>query len=565
MKIALLSNFTIDLLARSLPRDHTYYVPPGYDTWIGELLAADTGLKKFAPEIVFLVLDGNSLLQKCTTKEEGLAILDMLFPYVEKLLKSYPESEVFVSTIDVPERCIRPQNAAKPEKSFELYWHDRLCALLNQYDNLSIFDLKELIAQTGRKSFYSAKLWYMGGAPYSMPGNRQTVEAMRRLIETYRGGRGKCLVLDLDNTLWGGVLGEDGIEGVQLSECGEGARYWDFQRRLAELKATGVLLAIASKNNDADVREMFRNHPHMILRENDFALIKANWNPKSRSIKEIAEELNIGLDAIVFVDDNPLEREEIRQMLPDVTVVDFPEPEHLEELARTLFQNHFHLLRSTDEDAQKTLLYHQESQRKKAIAEADSFDDYLGSLDIRIDIHPARVEEIARVAQLTQKTNQFNLTTRRYTTRDIAEKIAGPDWRVYAVHTRDRFGKNGLVSVLIFYLNRRSETGEIVAELDTFLMSCRVMGRHIEDGILEAIEKILQREGVCAIQAEYLPTSKNAPVARLFERVGYTMVDSFPDGRKQYYLDLEEERPERRVYAAINFDDKTVGSPALCY
>ncbi len=552
MKIALLSNHTIDLLVRYLPKEHSYYVPPGYDTWIGELLAAESGLETFAPELVFLLLDGRTLLKKCRSKEEGTATLDQLLSYVERLLKSYPRAGIFVSTLDIPSCSIRPMNAPGYEKSLELHWSDRLRCLSNQFDNLLFFDLKELVEQIGRERFYSAKLWYLGGTAYSMFGTRQLVRTMRLLIDTFRGRRKKCLVLDLDNTLWGGVLGEDGLEGVQLAECGEGERYYDFQCRLQELKETGVLLTIASKNNDADVREMLRNHPFMVLRENDFAVIKANWNHKSQSIREIAEELNINTDSFVFVDDNPLEREEVRRMLPEVVVVDFPEPELLEELAGKLFREYFYTFRVTGEDAQKTLQYFQESRRKKALAEAETFVDYLQSLDICIDIHSAKPEEIVRVAQLTQKTNQFNLTTRRYTTGDIAERLSNPDWRIYTVHTRDRFGENGLVCVLILYRDRRVEHGENTVGIDTFLMSCRIMGRQVEDAVMETIENLLRREGILRIRAEYLPTSKNLPVAGLFERLGYSVIDSFDDGRKRYCLDLSEEKPQRFFCATIN-------------
>ena len=562
MQIAVLSNLTTDVLIRLLPKEYDCYLPPGFDGWIEEILAHDSGLKRHRPEVIFLLLDGTYLLRQALTVDGGKAELDRVLQYIEKIAADYADEAVFVSTLDIPQRSILPASALRPERNWESHWYERLCQMSLRYRNLAVFDLKELVEQQGRERFYAPRLWYLGGLPFSMHGNRVLAKTMSRFVETCRGFRKKCLVLDLDDTLWGGVLGEEGIEGVLLGPTGEGAQYRDFQLRLRELKDTGVLLAVASKNNDADVREMFRLHPHMVLRENDFAVIKANWNPKSQNLREIAVELNIGIDSLVFFDDNPLEREEIRQSLPEVAVPDFPHPSRLEETAVTLFRNYFHTVRVTDEDAKKTLLYLQEEQRKKSVVEAPSFDDYLRSLNLRIAVHTATFDEIPRIAQLTHKTNQFNLTTYRYAPVDIAEKLRSPDWRIYTVHVSDRFVDNGLVSVVIVHLTRRSKAEETVAKIDTFLMSCRVMGRFIEDAVLETIEERLRADNIRHIRADYIPTSKNLPVASLYERLGYTLLETLQDGRKRYQLDCRDEKPLRRFYATVDVDEPLERSSA---
>jgi len=322
--------------------------------------------------------------------------------------------------------------------------------------------------------------------------------------------RKKCLVLDLDNTLWGGVLGEDGIEGVQLDGDYPGKAFHAWQEGLRELANEGVILAICSKNNEADVEALFAAR-EMPLKLEDFVSKRINWQDKATNICAIAEELNIGLDSMVFLDDNPTERELIRQQLPMVAVPEFPaQPYGLAELYAQLVREYFSVYALTDEDRKKTEQYWQNASRKQLEAQFTDMTDFLRSLEMKLKIERVTAECVGtpRVAQMTQKTNQFNLTTRRYTEDDIRSMIAhGAE--VWTLAVCDRFGDNGITGLMILV----PENGW---RIDTMLMSCRVLGKGIEEAFFKNV--VARYSG--ALHAEYIPTAKNGQVADFYARMG---------------------------------------------
>jgi FkbH-like protein len=314
----------------------------------------------------------------------------------------------------------------------------------------------------------------------------------------------------LDNTLWGGVLGEDGIEGIKLGGDYPGKAFHYWQEALLELSKTGVILTICSKNNEADVEALFAAR-EMPLKLEDFVSKRINWQDKATNIRAIAEELNIGLDSMVFVDDNPTERELIRQQLPMVAVPEFPaQPYGLADLYAQLVREYFSVYALTDEDRKKTEQYRQNASRKQLEAQFTDMTDFLRSLEMKLKIErvDAQSVSIPRVAQMTQKTNQFNLTTRRYTEDDIRSRMArGAEAWTLAV--RDRFGDNGITGLMILV----PENGWCI---DTMLMSCRVLGKGIEEAFFKYV--ISQYSG--ALHAEYIPTAKNGQVADFYTRMG---------------------------------------------
>jgi FkbH-like protein len=344
----------------------------------------------------------------------------------------------------------------------------------------------------------------------------------------------------------GRVVGEEGFLNITLYKNKEGARFYDLQRRIKELKSTGIVLAVVSKNNEHDAKEPFEKHPYMLLKLSDFVAFKANWKPKSENIRELARELNIGLDSFVLLDDNPVEQEEVKASIPEVEVLEFPrDTTLLQETINRAFKEHFHTLGLTKEDTDKTLMYLQERERKESIKKFISADDYLNSLDMKVKVHLINESDIERVAQLTQKTNQFNLTTRRYTAEEIRDLCYSGSSIIYVISVSDRFGDSGTVSVLIF--NRKDDT----AHIDTFLMSCRVMGRYIEDDTFPAVLKHLLGLGVRYITAEYIPSSRNEPVKTLFERLGFDLVSESEDGRKEYRLSMENSLKSGPGYSQV--------------
>ena len=512
--IALLSNITIDSLAQSVSKatGAEVYTSSGYNTWVQELLSAS--FDGSTPDCVFLVLDGTQLMGDAFPADWGAAkeVLDEALSIIIGFASSHKDVPIFVSSLDIPSKKIQPYIATRIERKAETYW---LSAL--EENGIPVLDIKELVSSIGRDKFYSQRMWYLGSIPYSMTGEKAIAEEISYALNAIKGRRAKCMVLDLDNTLWGGVIGEDGIGGIELSTTKEGARYRDFQKRIKDIKEEGAILAVVSKNNIEDALDGINKHPDMILREKDFVAIKANWEPKPVNIDELAKELNIGLDSFVFIDDNPIEREAVKTALPQVIVPEFPkDTANLEKFAMEIGEKYFPTLKLTKEDTQKTEQYQIEHKRSELKKEAPSMEEYLKSLEMKLSIREITEEDIPRAAQLTQKTNQFNLTTRRYTESDIRRMKEDENYRIWIGELKDRFGSYGKVILAIVRLEPEHR-----AVIDTFLMSCRVMGRNVETDFLKHIEQSLKEEGIREIIGEYIATPKNIVVNDFWQSHGY--------------------------------------------
>ncbi|MBX3161003.1 MAG: HAD-IIIC family phosphatase [Deltaproteobacteria bacterium] len=385
-------------------------------------------------------------------------------------------------------------------------------------------DLEAVSGLAGRAQFYDPRQYHWTKQPFSMAGAaelaRHVVAGIRALVT----GPKKVLVLDLDNTLWGGVVGETGPLGITLGGTPEGEAFVAFQRHLRGLARRGVLLAVASKNNPADAREPFGAHPDMALAIDDLAAFEASWDPKAMALQRIADALQLGLDSFVFFDDNPAEREHIRQALPEVEVVEVPEDpaDYLRALEAGLW---FEAVALTDEDRARTAQYAVERQRAELRGAASSLDDYLASLEMCARVRDLDDTDMQRAVQLIGKTNQFNLTTRRHSEAHVRALLAGGAVAV-TVRVRDRFGDHGLVSLAIAV----PRDGDLV--VDTWLMSCRVIGRTVEQLVLAELVRRATERGLHRVVGEYLPTAKNALVARLYDDLGFAALDASPAGSR---------------------------------
>lgn len=347
--------------------------------------------------------------------------------------------------------------------------------------------------------------------------------------------RKKCLILDLDNTLWGGVLGEDGVDGIKLGGDYPGKAFAYWQRSLLQLANNGVILAVCSKNNEADVDEAWQHNPFMVLKREHFSSLRINWQDKATNIREIAAELNIGLDSMVFVDDNPTERELIKQVLPQVEVPDFPaKPYELMPFFKQLVEKYFRIYAVTSEDRTKTEQYRANALRQAEQSHFADLETYLYSLDMELDIIPADEHNLPRIAQMTQKTNQFNLTTRRYTEADVQQRI-DQGWRVFCMSVRDRFGDSGITAAVFL-----EPSDDVTVNIDSLLLSCRILGKGIEEAFIKTVFNLLRLDGYRHITAEYLPTAKNGQTADFYDRMGLTCVKTDDSGAKHYSLDLNE-------------------------
>ena len=379
----------------------------------------------------------------------------------------------------------------------------------------------------GTEAYHDERLWYLGRMRLNPAGLAALAGLVARNVAAYRGIARKVVVLDLDNTLWGGVVGEAGLKGLALGEDGIGLAFQDFQRELLRLHDAGILLTIASKNNPDDALEVLDQHSGMILKREHFAAMRINWQDKVTNVRELAEELNLGIDSFVFLDDNPVERAWIRQGLPMVLVPELPEdpvfrPGFLRRAAL------FSRIRVTEADIRRAESYTAEKRRKEVQATASSFDDFLASLDQAITVEPVHEGSLARAVQMCQRTNQFNLTTKRYTAADLERMLRDADTEAYTLSVRDRFGDSGITGLGILSLH-----GE-TAELDSLLLSCRVLGRKIEDAFLSVLARRARERGARYLVGRYVPSARNAQVASFYpDRDFETIVDG------EFRLDLE--------------------------
>lgn len=534
MKIALLSNVNVNMIIQRLSVDADIYYPEGYNTWVQDLLQSDSNLYKFNPHAIFILVDGYEIFKNVENVSIN-NIMDQYISYVENSVKCHSNITYFISNIDIPLKKLQAIKSYRIEKEIEFLWYKKLYDLSEKYSNLYIFDIKKIIEEMGRDVFYSNKVWYLSGSKYSVRAEKHIIKLINQHINALLGKRKKCLVLDLDNTLWGGVVGEDGINGISLSDNKEGARYKDFQKRIKEIKDTGIILSIVSKNNYDDALEVMRSHSDMVLKENDFVGMKINWNVKPQNIEELSEELNIGKESFVFIDDNPVERNMVANEIPEVSVPEFPADTcELERYVVDIYNEHFLILDVTNEDKKKTEMYVQNFKRSQEQKQYSTIDEYLKSLETEIHIRKARTEDIHRVAQLSQKTNQFNLTTKRYTELDIHNMINSDKYLVYVASVKDKFGDNGQCVVVIV-----EKKDYVTVNIDTFIMSCRVMGRFIEDSIISYIERDVRDKGFDEVRAYYYPTKKNIPVKDLFDRLGYDIINvDENNGNKDYKIKL---------------------------
>jgi FkbH-like protein len=388
-----------------------------------------------------------------------------------------------------------------------------------------VLDCARLALEIGLEGWHDRRLFHLGRIPFGSNAQKAVAELTARTIRAAFLPSAKCLVLDLDNTIWGGVVGEDGPGGIQIGESYPGNIFKEFQRYLRSLAQRGFLLAIASKNNEAEAWAVIDTHPDMILRRGDFAAARIDWNDKAANLRAIARDLNIGTEALVFFDDNPVEREWVRSQLPEVHVIEVPE-QPLLYIDALEASGWFDQLVIVAEDRRKADQYREQRQREQLQAGARSLDDFLRDLETSVSIGEVARDTLPRFSQLLGKTNQFNLTTRRHSAAEIEKMTSGGGLALW-LRAKDRFGDHGLVGAAIIM-----PEDEGAWRVDSFLLSCRVIGRRIESALLATIADIVRRKGGKSLVGEYIPTGKNDMVAELFSNHGFAA-----DG-KRWIFDL---------------------------
>lgn len=499
-----------------------------YDQIDAQVMAPDSELYRFAPQGV--------LLQMCTEKlqeafydrppEARASFAEDTYARIRQIwsrIGSRIPATVLQCNFPLIDDGVFGQFGNKTEQSF-LFQQRKLNYLLMQgcqeAKNTFLIDLDALQTALGRSTFADPKLYYVAKMPISLAALPAAAKLVVDVVRSLQGAVKKCLVLDLDNTLWGGVIGDDGLSGIQIGELGTGHAFSDFQKWLKELKNRGILLTVCSKNNEDTAKEPFEKHPEMVLRLEDFSMFVANWEDKARNIRTIQQALNIGMDSMVFLDDNPFERELVRTMIPEITVPELPEdPALYLQYLRGL--DLFETASYSREDAGRTEQYREKAQRAAFEAAFQSYDDYLEALQMRASAAAFDPFHYPRIAQLTQRSNQFNLRTVRYTEAEI-EALAQDDSRIGLYFTlKDKFGDHGLISVVV--LEKQPEDTLFISE---WLMSCRVLKRGMEEFIVDKILSVAAQQGFRRVVGEYIPTPKNAMVKDLYEQLGFARLEN---------------------------------------
>ena len=403
-------------------------------------------------------------------------------------------------------------------------------------DNVALFDLDHAASTFGLSRWHEERQWYQSKQPFAPDAFGLVAFHAARFLGAMKGTARKCVVLDLDDTLWGGAIGDDGLAGILLGDGPEGEAFVAFQNYLLSLLGRGILLAVCSKNDPAIARDAFLKHPAMRLQLRDIAVFRANWENKVDNLRQIAAILNIGLDALVFVDDNPIERELVRSTLPEVAVPEMPaDPaEYVAVLAAGLF---FEASSFSPEDVARTRVYKENAQRETTRATATDITDFLRDLGMEADSGPADPFHLPRMAQLLARTNQFHPTTTRHGEAELAALAADPRGWVRWFSLRDRFGDHGLVSVVV--LHREDNA----LAIDSWAMSCRVFSRGLEELVFGEMVRAARELGVTRLIGRYRPTSKNRPVADLFRRMGFAL-DGAEDEGTRWILDLSGPVPD---------------------
>jgi FkbH-like protein len=385
-----------------------------------------------------------------------------------------------------------------------------------------INDVEAVASWMGRRHWFDDRLWDLAKSFCALDQLPHVAANIARIICSLRGRVVKCVVLDLDNTLWGGVIGDDGVAGIKLNAHGDGEAFYRLQAFLKELLKRGVLLAVASKNEMENALTPFESHPEMLLKREDISVFLANWNDKAENIRAIRETLNIGLDSMLFLDDNPFERNLVRGILPEVIVPELPEDPA--DYVRALCElNLFETASFSAEDARRVELYREEAARRTEQARFADADAFLESLGMQMEVGRFDRFHLPRIAQLIQRSNQFNLTTHRYTEAEC-EAIMN-DRAVLPLYARlsDRLGDHGLIGVIVL-----SPEGEEIVIRD-WLMSCRVLARGVEQHLMNLVVEEAQRRGCTRVSGEYIRTAKNGMVSEFFAQFGFTMIGGDPD------------------------------------
>jgi FkbH-like protein len=540
-RVALLGNVTMDLLApihiarglasRLLIRPFV----ADYDTWAQELLDPNGNLEAFDPHVIVLALRLESLAPSLTTHfldldtaavSQEVEITAQRIGDALSAMRARSKAKVLLHSFPMPvDRPLGVIDTAHPlgQTAALRALNERLAAMAGELRDVHVIDMDVPVARVGWSRWYDARMYAFAKLPFTPAALHAITETHLRYLRAFAGLVRKVLVLDLDNTLWGGIVGEDGPEGIQLGGPYPGSAYRELQQAILQLHRRGVVLAINSHNNEQDVAEVLGHHPGMVLRPEHFAATRINWRDKAANMLELADELGLGVESFVFLEDSDAQCERIRQALPEVLVVQ-QEGEVAARVALLAGLGVFDSLGFSDEDRARGGFYRTEAQRSQLKRSAQSLEEYLRSLEMRLLIEPLSPLNLGRAADLTQRTNQFNLTTPRHSRDSLAAFLEHPGREGYAFRLADRFGDYGLIAVTLL----DHDADAVVIE--AFLMSCRVLKRSVEDAILGFLLNGAMAKGAARVRGLYRPSRKNGQVAGFYGAHGFEETARLVDG-----------------------------------
>jgi FkbH-like protein len=552
LRLAIVRSFTLEPVVPLLRAAAFYYrlylqVQVGdYNAYMQEILDENSSLYSFNPDVAILAVRTADIAPALWNDYSGLATADVpaaverVSGHLEQAVTAFRERSKAALILHTLEQPLRTAFGVL-DSQLEISQSDTIQTLnreirrmARQQTGVYVLDYDALVARHGRLLWQDERKLFSVRLPIAAHQLIRLADEWSRLLVPLSGRIAKALVVDLDNTLWGGVIGEDGMTGIKLGTDYPGVAYQMLQKAMQELSRKGILLAICSKNNPDDAIEVLEKHPGMLLRPADFSAIRINWNDKAQNLREIAAELNIGLDSVAFLDDNPFEREQVRSAFPEVFVLNLPD-DPIQYAAVIRDYPPFERLTLSTEDQHRTSFYAEQRERAEVEQNFQSKEDFFRYLQQEVEIAPMRPATLARISQLTQKTNQFNLTTRRYSEQQLTEMAGMPGCHVLAMRVKDRFGDHGLVGVAI------THDKQDACEIDTFLLSCRVIGRSAETALLSAIAKDAAARGCNQLVGSFLPTRKNAAAKNFFCQSGFTCHRQDSEG-SQWILDLQKQQ-----------------------
>lgn len=548
-KLAILRSYTVEpivplLRAEAFASGIDLDVHVGdFSTYVQEIIDPESALYRFSPDAVVLAVRTDQAAPELWNEYADLAP-EAAQEVAARVIRNYGQwvgafrthstAALIIHSLELPSVSslgVLDSQSETGQCTLIRGINQQLLQVAVGFRGAYVLDYEALVARHGREQWHDERKWLTARLPIAANYLLHMAREWMRFVVPLGGRIAKVLAVDLDNTLWGGVIGEDGMAGIKVGAEYPGAAYQALHRVLLDLSRKGILLAICSKNNLDDAMEAIEKHPGMLVRSKHFAATRINWTDKVQNLREIAQELNVGIDAIAFLDDNPFEREQVRAALPEVTIIDLPK-NPLDYAAAVRNCAAFERLTLSAEDQQRTLMYAAQKQRAGAEQAFQSKEDFFRYLEQEAELEPISDLTIARIAQLTQKTNQFNLTTRRYTEAQLAEMAKHPEWNIFSIKVRDRFGDHGLVGVAITH-DRDDE-----CEVDTFLLSCRVIGRTVETALLAHLADTAAKRHCKQLAGWFLPTKKNAPARDFYRQHGFTQKQT-TDAGSLWTLDLD--------------------------